>query len=123
MYFFCIFIGENKLTYLLTYLSVGCCNTGSVETFLQHSDPSSAVKSLTSLCLIDINPSFGHDRACSSLNAAQQTHNDDILYLIYKLSQNESLPREKPYFFIGNMVSQLDAAPISILASSDLFIY
>ena len=85
---------------------------------LQHSDSNSAEKSLTLLCLIDINSPFGHDRACSSLNAAPQNDGINvrgILYLIKKLSQNDSFSRQKPYFLIGNEVSQLHA-PTSILA-------
>ena len=71
---------------------VDCSNADSVETFLQQTNSRLAVKALTSLSLIDINPPFGHDRACSNLHAATQTHFNAIrfcgmLYLIYKLSQ------------------------------------
>ena len=53
---------------------------------LQHSESNSVEKSLTLLCLIDINSPFGHDRACSSLNAAGPQNDGisvrGILYLI-----------------------------------------
>ena len=71
-------------------------------------------------------PPFEYDRACSSLNAAPQTHNDGIflsgmLHLMYKLSQNDCFSRERPYLLIRNVVSKLDA-PTSILVSRGLLV-
>ena len=52
------------------HLLVDVIPTCSVETFLLHSGSNSALMSLNSLFLIDINPPFGYDRARSSLNEA-----------------------------------------------------
>ena len=44
------------------------CRCGSVQTSLHTSDSRLAVRSLISLCLIEGNPPFGQDKACSTEN-------------------------------------------------------
>ena len=54
-------------------------SNGSITTFLQTSPSISAVRFLSSLCLVITSPPFGQDKACCKLNESPQT------YSVYKL--------------------------------------
>ena len=49
-------------------------SNGSITTFLQTSPSISAVRFLSSLCLVITSPPFGQDKACCKLNESPQTH-------------------------------------------------
>ena len=95
----------------------------SITTFLQTSPSISAVRFLSSLCLVITSPPFGQDKACCKLNESPQTHSvgkrsRGILYLIRIASQKACFSRKK-HLFIGITVNQMDA-PFSVDTSIDL---
>ena len=106
-----------------SYSPVNDVSNGSITTFLQTSPSISAVRFLSSLCLVIASPPFGQDKVCCKLNESPQTHSDGkrsrgILYVIRIASQKACLSRKKPFLFIDITVNQIDA-PFSAL----IFLY
>ena len=110
----------SALAWLLVFEDFGSSSpvngvsNGSITTFLQTSPSISAVRFLSSLCLVITSPPFGQDKACCKLNESPQTHSvgkrsRGILYLIRIASQKACFSREKPFLFIGIIVNQIDA--------------
>ena len=78
-------------------------SNGSITTFLQTSPSISAVRFLSSLCLVITSPPFGQDKACCKLNESPQTHSvgkrsRGILYQIRIVSQKACFSRKKDHF-------------------------
>ena len=72
------------------------------------------MRSLISVCLIDGNPPFGQDKACSTENWVPQSqlkgvHDDSHLYRKHRASRKALLCRVNPNSATGRAVSQLDA--------------
>ena len=62
-------------------------NNGSITTFLQTSPSISAVRFLSSLCLVITSPPFGQDKACCKLNESPQTHSvNKLVYIEGKIA-------------------------------------
>ena len=70
----------SALAWLLVFEDFGTSSpvngvsNGSITTFLQTSPSISAVRFLSSLCLVITSPPFGQDKACCKLNESPQTH-------------------------------------------------
>ena len=103
------------------FFHVSGVSNGSITTFLKTI---SAVRFLSSLCLVITSPPFGQNKACCNLNESPRTHivgkrSRRILYLIRIASQKACFSRKKPFLFIGITVNQIDA-PFSVDASINL---
>ena len=62
-------------------------SNGSITTFLQTSPSISAVRFLSSLCLVITSPPFGQDKACCKLNESLQTHSvNKLVYIEGKIA-------------------------------------
>ena len=119
----------SALVWLLVFEDFGSSSpvngvsNGSITTFLQASPSISAVRFLSSLCLVVASPPFGQGKVCCKLNESPQTHSvgkrsRGILYVIRIASQKACLSRKKPFLFIDITVNQIDA-PFSVL----IFLY
>ena len=114
---------------LLAVLCLSCsptsgCRGGSVPTLWHVSVRSCAVRSRSSLCLIEGKPPQGQLRACSMVSCFPQTHFAGKSgglhpYLRHRASLKAPLCRAKPCSAMGRAESQLEA-PFSLEASSAL---
>ena len=116
----------SALAWLLVFEDFGSSSpvngvsNGSITTFLQTSPSISAVRFLSSLCLVITSLPFGQDKACYKLSESPQTHSvgkrsRGILYCI----PEGFFLQKKPFLFIGITVNQIDTLS-SIDASIDL---
>ena len=108
---------ENPRAWLLVFVDFGssspinAVSNGLITTFLQTSPSISAVRFLSSLCLVITIPPFGQDKACCKLNESPQTHSvgkrsRGILYLIRIASHKACFSRKKKTFlFTGITVN------------------
>ena len=95
-------------------------NFGSISTSLQTLDNKVAVRSLRSLCIIDMKPPFIEFTQCCTLNLPPQGHVVVTFAILQPYrKQIASVDSSKPKYLIGSAVSQFDT-PFSMLASSNL---
>ena len=70
----------SALAWLLVFEDFGSSSpvidvsNSSITTFLQTSRSISAVRFLSSLCIVIASPPFGQDKACCKLNESRETH-------------------------------------------------
>ena len=102
-------------------------NNNNNNMFLQTSDNIFAVRSLSSLYLIDTKPPFLQLMQCCILNLQQQGHVVSKLAMLYPY--RERIASQKCYFdilkpksIIGSVMSQYDT-PFSMFTSSNLWIF
>ena len=86
------------------------CKSGSIETLWHTYDISWADTSRISLCRIEGNPPFGHDRTCSRVKSFPQAHVDGMFagchpYLNATVSLNALLWSVKPNSSVGRTCS------------------
>ena len=85
-----------------------------MHTLLQTSDKRFAVRSLISLCLMEGNPPFGQDKACSTEKLVPQSQlvgarSGSQPYRRHRASRKALLCKVKENSITGRAVSQLDA--------------
>ena len=86
-------VDTSALAWLLEFENFGTSSpinglsNGSITTFLQILPSISAVRFLSSLCLVITSPPFGQDKACCKLNESSQTYRvNKLVYIKGKIT-------------------------------------